>query len=165
MAYAVRSVAELLRAERCAARPMPKANNIYKRQGLAFERKVAKALAVAAASVGAELELQPWFRYYDRLGQGQAVPDFLLHFGIETLVIECKLTWVPEAVTKLRGLYVPVVQQVLGSVIRVRPLVICKHLIPLAGHIVPGLRDALGITHSVVPTLQWLGVGPILWHA
>jgi hypothetical protein len=157
--HAVRVVEGLLRAERCVARPLPRVRDQRRRQGIRFQNNVAKALrkSIAAPHI---LEIEPWFQFYDKYGRGQAVPDFIILTEDAALVVECKLTFVPEAVTKLRYLYVPVIQMALGR--PAHPIVMCKHLVPGVIGCVTRLSVALELQASV-PTMQWLGHGDIQW--
>lgn len=154
----IRQVRGPLSAERCSARPMPKVSNIYGKMGLAYEKKACVALAALAKKIGATFEAQPWFRFNDANGNGQAVPDFLLKLADITLVGEIKYTFTPDAVTKLRGLYLPVVLATTRT--RALPLVVCKTLTPDCTRTIFNLRDAFA-SHELIPTLQWLGSGVI----
>lgn len=154
----IRQIQGPFTASRCESRPMPRVTNVYAKMGLAYEKKVNGALAALAKKVGAKLETQVWFRFTDSLGRGQAVVDALLHLGDRTFVIEIKYTYTNDAVVKLNGLYVPIVASQQRT--RVQPLVICKVLTPDALSCITSLRGAFSAS-ARVPTLQWLGHGPI----
>lgn len=156
----IRQILFPLSASRCEPRIFPRPNSVAARLGLAYEKKVLKALSTTARSMGAQVEAQPWFRFVDGHGRGQAVPDALFHFGDRTLVIEIKYTFTLDAVVKLHGLYVPVVKAAYKT--RVYPLIICKNLTPGALATVSQLNAAFDLP-AHIPTLQWLGHGPIAY--
>jgi hypothetical protein len=148
-------------AERTAARKMPRVVGAMQKRGLAFQRKVALQLDRIAQDINAKVEHEPWFNFIDRNGLGSAVPDELFHYGPVTVVIEVKLSWVPNARQKLLGLYVPLVMVAYPGQ-QVRGLVVCKNLRPeCTDEIVDGLEKVL--TNSTVPVLHWIGSGRLPW--
>ena|ERR1700735_131891 len=155
----IRQVHGPLVASRCAARPMPRVTNKYARMGLSYQRKVNRALEVTAKAIGAQYEAEPWFQFTDGHGRGQAVPDGLFHFADLTLVIEIKYTFTIDALVKLRGLYLPVVGAT--TLMRLRPLIICRSLTPDAIPTVLDIRQACALSGAHCPTLLWRGTGPI----
>lgn len=100
-----------------------------------------------------------WFEYCDRNGRGFCQPDFiqLSHQGV--LILECKLTDTPEALTQLTELYYPVVSEALGMA--VRGIVVVKNLTNLSdrARVCGSLAEALA--RPGIPLLHWLGRGPI----
>lgn len=155
----------------CAARVqpgrMPQPTSLAARQGLRFQRRVERALNGCASKIGGHFEPEPWFHFQrERFDTGHAVPDGVFTFGDFQLVIEVKLTYVPSAIPKLLQLYVPVVEKAYR--LRVRPLLICKHLNSAAAdHVrVETLAEALKADGGSVPLLHYPGDGGILWsHA
>jgi hypothetical protein len=147
-------------------------HNPYSRAGLAFERKVKKALTSVARSAGATLEPNPWFTFRDANGDGVCSPDAILNLLPKyVIVVEVKLKYVLGAEAKLKGLYLPVVARARDLPIsHVFPLIITKVL----------TKDASGLTIEYVgdaitsqatgrfrpPVLHWLGSGDeILWNS
>lgn len=119
-----------------------------KAQGLRYERIVAAALPQARHG--------QWFKYCDRNGLGFCQPDFLLPYNGLMLILECKLTDVPEAEGQLRQLYYPVVGHL--SKLPVAGIVICKSVTANSKNIVGTLREAADLAMTgIVPTLHWLG--------
>lgn len=158
MANAVTIVAKLTSAQRIAPRLTPKASNPAAALGLRYERHVRDALGVWAKANDAKVEHNPWFSYIDKNGYGVCVPDLLLIFDDQVIVIEVKLTYVHEAITKLNGLYLPVVAKATG--LKPLPLVIVKNL--TLGS--PQARDRLSAAICMTPPLmQYLGHSRIIW--
>lgn len=153
-------------ASRCApcfAKVRPSRLSPAQANGLRYENRVHKALAVLAKTLGANVEQNPWFRFTDQNGAGACSPDSILWLDQElAIVIEVKYTWVPTASTKLRGLYLPIVDKVLKPVI-LRSLVICKNLTPESPRPIDGIRDGTQCSVAQAPVYQWLGQGPIRW--
>jgi hypothetical protein len=147
---------------------MPQPSSRIARAGLAYQRRVGRALAATAERLGGSFDPEPWFRWKAGAGDSWrlAVPDGLFTFGDLQLVIEVKLSFVPDAPEKLAKLYVPVVER--ARRLRVRPLVITRALRPEAvGHpFVETLSEAARLPAGVpVPILLYLGSGQILWTA
>lgn len=108
--------------------PWPKARlKGVARVGLAYQRQVAKALAMHVAAGSALVE--PWFRFTDANGSGFCSPDALVAQAGGILVVEVKLTFVPEADRQLDRLYRPVVAMAYGLPLdAVRGLIVCRGL-------------------------------------
>ena len=95
------------------------------RRGLAYEGKVGKELERRPGSLLAG----PWFSYRNAKGETcYCQPDFVFDAGGVLWVVEVKLSWVPEAAQKLKGLYGPIVAQLTGRTPQL--LVIVKNLRP-----------------------------------
>lgn len=134
-------------------------NNAAAINGRRYERQVIAELDRWAVVNGAKLEHNPWFEYNNGSGIRICSPDGLLRLASDKIIVaEIKLTYVPEAIIKLRELYCPVVATALKC--EAVPLVIVKNLIPDA----PPATDRLGMALSAkMPLLQWLGHGRIVW--
>jgi hypothetical protein len=124
-----------------------------KAMGLAYERKVAKALPKARHN--------PWFRFCDNSGVHFCSPDLLLLTPRVAVVIEVKLTDTSEAWAKLLGLYKPVLELVIGR--EVLPMVVVKNLRPTSLNVVTSGFAALQEWEKR-PVLHWLGVGQFPWE-
>jgi len=111
--------------------------------GLQYERQLAAAFPHGRAG--------QWFSFVDANGSGYCQPDLLLVLPEGPLVMECKLTWVPEAHSQLTQLYLPVVSMALGK--PARGLVVCKHLTPSAPEAEGNWQDAL----ACGKIWHWLG--------
>ena len=150
----MRTAGELRSVKRCAAQLVPKGRTPAQREGLRYERKVRDALRLALGD--ANVVHNPWFIFEDAEGSAYCCPDFIITLPYGIVVIEVKLSYVDEAIIKLRRLYCPVVAKAFGEA--VTPLVICRHLTPLA----PPAASALGPALSLgVPLMHWLGLGPL----
>lgn len=106
---------------RPTASPWPKGRGprkASKREGIAYERAVAKALPAAV--------YHQWFEFGDQSGSNFCCPDLLLDLGTHLVCLECKLTDWPEAKLQLSELYLPV----LAAHYRrpVRGIVVAKNL-------------------------------------
>lgn len=121
-----------------------------KAAGLAYERSVARSIPAAMTGL--------WFAYADRGGPGWCAPDMVLQTPWGVLVIEAKLTDVPEAYTQVRKLYMPVLDEALNQ--RVLGIVICRGLTPQRyGQVTESLSEALAVARGgiAIPTLHWPG--------
>jgi len=131
--------------------------------GLRYERRVAKAT---------KGDHGRWLRFCDANGTGYCSPDILLWqpppaFGgppltlAALIVLECKLTWTPEAEAQLTGLYCPILAHLYPET-PIRGVVVVRALTPDAPRPVHTLREALadGPTPKV---LHWLGQGRFPW--
>lgn len=101
--------------------PWPKGRGPRKasrKEGLAYERAVAKVLPLA--------RYQQWFEFGDRSGSNFCAPDLLLDVGAYLVCLECKLTDWPEAKLQLSQLYLPVLAHHFGKPIR--GVVVAKNL-------------------------------------
>lgn len=122
--------------------------------GIRFEK-------AAAAKIKGCIRGQ-WFKYTDANGVGYCCPDILLPVEGHTLILECKLTEVEQARMQLAELYSPVIRMAFD-----RPtasIVVARHLTKETNTalVVDSLKAAIGIAlRGFVPTLHWLGRGPI----
>lgn len=132
------------------------ANSVVKRQGLAYEHKVAAAVGKGRGSV--------WFRYQDASGFGHCQPDLILFAQTPAfpqpfiVVVECKLTWNLVARGQIQRLYKPVLEQIWG--IEVRGVIVCKNVTPWTprARICSTLSEAVGLTTPEEPSiLHWPG--------
>jgi hypothetical protein len=158
----------IVAAMRCSPQVLPGAKSEASARGLRFQRRASAALMRQAISIGADWEPEPWFGYEDDEDGyfRRAVPDGIFTFGDRAVVIEMKLTFVPEAVRKLAKLYVPIVERT--SRLRVRPLVLCRHLTPQAALLcrqVETLSEVFSLPPDATGVMLYLGSGPILWEA
>ncbi len=116
-----------------------------KASGIAYEEEVARAL-------GAEAARGTWFEFCDAKGTGWCQTDFILVRNRAVFVIEAKLSWVPEAQSKLRTLYLPVVERALERT--ARGIIICKYLGEEAhasgAHICSTLDEALSLAPAAL---------------
>lgn len=106
-----------------------------KRLGLVYENLVAAAIPQAQHGL--------WFAFWDSRGPGYCSPDLVLDLPEATIVIECKLSWVPEAHSQILQLYLPVLEHARGK--PCLGLVVVKHLsqgAPL-GDVCRGLSDGV----------------------
>lgn len=95
------------------------------RAGLAFQRKVGRALT----HFGPCCRTGSWISYYDHSGPGLAQPDVVLVLPEGVLVLEIKLKFTLRAIPQLDALYVPLLQHLFPS----QPIwraVLCKHAAP-----------------------------------
>lgn len=157
----VRLAKGLFHSRLCESREMPKPSNEAARAGIAYEKKVLNQLNSTVQDLrDVKIYPQTWFRFCDDNGRGQAVPDCLIVFRDEFIIlIEIKLKFVPEAIEKLEGLYKPVVEMALG--LPAHPLVICKYLTPEAEHLAECILTAIRTRKT--STLHWPGRGRIPW--
>lgn len=134
-------------------------SNALARVGLTFERRVEKELTshVATGHITRVVH-NPWFAFEDASGSATCSPDFILWKGAKLYVVEVKLTWVPEALPKLRGLYVPVLHKVFN--VPIVPFVIVRHSAPGAPPPVFTLSEAMNEFGSV---LLWPQNRGIMW--
>lgn len=136
-----------------------KGSNPAARLGLQYERRVGRELKrqVALRNLTA-VDLNPWFFFSDTYGSGNCSPDIVLLAQGQICVVEIKLTWIPEALTKLQLLYCPVVSFAMQK--PVNGLVICKNLTPKAPPAALTLSEALSQPGGL---LHWPNIGHILW--
>lgn len=159
-------VNNIFAAARCAPKPVPKSRlSGPQMAGLAYERKVVSALAesLVASRIPFDLAHNPWFKFSNGAETGYCVPDVLLSlnegpYADTAFVIEVKLSYVPDAIMKLKALYCPVVERAFG--LRAVPVVICKHLAPNAPRALPLFFGAIeyGELTDGFALVQWLGV-------
>lgn len=124
-----------------------------KRLGITFERAIAKAVPLARRG--------QWFYFEDFYGPGYCQTDFLLFTPSAIFVIEAKLTDTPAAQAQLRELYLPVVTKAYG--LPALGIVLVKNLSPetARGAICDSLAMAFAMAAHTIPTLHWLGHGPL----
>ena len=122
-----------------------------KAAGLKSERELAEVLPGAKHGL--------WWEFEDLLGHGWCQTDLLIEGGDAALVIEAKLSWVPEGQEKLSGLYIPVLEEALRK--RIYGLVVVKRLVP--GVKVPITRDLASAIAQVKLGLEvvWHSPGPV----
>ena len=132
----------------------PKGHTAAQKEGLRYERKVGKALEQALGP--ANVVHNPWFTFEDAAGQAYCCPDFIVTIGWAILVVEVKLSYVDEAILKLRKLYCPVVSFAFGEL--VQPLVVCRYLTPMAPRAEDNVEEAISLP---IPLLHWSGLGPL----
>lgn len=117
----------------------------WQRQGLAYERRVARALPKACHG--------PWLNFEDENGFGACQPDLVLAIGENLWVLEVKLTYTEAALAQLEGLYLPV----LGAFYKLRPrgLVVAKAIGrgPRPQVLFPTLREALAAPEGPIGAL------------
>eukprot|EP00919_Chromeraceae_sp_WS-2016_P052876 GHVR01125558.1.p1 GENE.GHVR01125558.1~~GHVR01125558.1.p1 ORF type:complete len:179 (+),score=7.23 GHVR01125558.1:131-667(+) len=153
-----RVVSGLIRAEALTRKPSCIPQGRYrgvKALGIAYERAAQAALPIAKPN--------PWFMFRDKNGLGYCSPDLVLIGSGLALVIECKLSDIPEARTQITQLYAPVLQMALG--LPIRGLVVTKHINAASTRVVDSWENALAIMRrdlNVIPTLHWLGRSPII---
>ncbi len=149
-------------ARRIEKREMPKPKTEQQKAGLRYERNVVKALR----NRGLDLEHNPWFEYWSRWSKksklgaiGHCCPDIVVYELSQNraIVIEVKLTYTPEALSKLRTLYCPVVECVTG--LKSVPLVIFKNSVNDKRVFI---GDFYAAVNSAIPFYQWLGRGLIV---
>ena len=75
------------------------------RKGIAYERKVARALRLLVDGVAVSYRHGPWIEYeaQGRVRYGQ--PDIVVEFGDRVLVVECKLTHRLDINSKIKRFY------------------------------------------------------------
>jgi hypothetical protein len=107
------------------------------------------------------VEYNSWFAYVDSHGPGHCCPDAILTLPDgQIVVLEVKLSWVPEALPKLKGLYIPVLSHALGCDLQtLKPLVLVRSTKPAAPQSSFYLTKALLLPE---PLLLWLGQGHIV---
>lgn len=149
----------LKQARRTEALYHPKPSNAAAAIGLQFERRIKRELVYHAAMgrLGV-IEHNPWFVFADSRGSSQCCPDFLIWTPAHIVVVEVKLTWVPEALEKLTKLYCPIIGMALER--ETQSLVICRHLALGAPAAVFGLAEALASPDAL---LHWPNNGHIPW--
>lgn len=83
------------------------------------------------AAFNARVTHGPWIEYYDQEGRGFAQPDAIVEGAGWIVVVECKRTFVEEALQKLEYFYKPLVQALYPSCV-IYCVQVCKHLTPQA---------------------------------
>jgi hypothetical protein len=157
----VRLISNLRSAQRCEPKFPAQASNPAAVLGLRYERKLVRTLR---STSGLVVEHNPWFEFIDANGWGCCSLDVLVsgpRLGPKApvLILECKLTWKPEAEEKLRGLYEPIVTLALDLPVRsIRSLTVAKHLTPEAPPAAQSITEAL---ESGLRVLHWIGTWPL----
>lgn len=124
-----------------------------KAQGLRFEAALAEALPMAKHG--------QWWEYLEEGQKRWCQTDLTFNWAGFAVVIECKLSWVPQGQESLDGLYLPVLQRALGR--KVLGLVAVKNLRRGCPHRVVGdLRLALHTCQMEPTVLHWLPGTPLL---
>lgn len=118
-----------------------------KAKGLTFERRVARALPGAKHGL--------WFQFEDANGLGFCSPDLVLSLGSEAVILECKLTDCAEAREQLSGLYIPVLECILGR--SPRGAVVARNLTRASWGRAETVRQ--GLVAQEIPLIHWLGTG------
>lgn len=150
---------KIIFAERIPPLPLPRPRTLWGLAGLRYERRLNLKLKHTLEPTHT-LEHNPFFRFLDdRDIDHVCVPDFLILCPDLSLVIEAKLTYTPEALRKLREVYVPVLSLALNlePKLKPKPLIITKN-------IVPGLKPLFTLKEALlapIPLIQWRGVGPV----
>lgn len=121
-----------------------------KRQGVLYERKL-------AAELGSAWNHGQWFEFEDAHGPGFCQVDFLRKLSDAVVVLEAKLTWLPEAHQQIGELYKPIVEACWGM--PVVGVVVAK-LLPSGcqaaiAHTLPSAIEAAQAVPRVV--LHWSG--------
>jgi hypothetical protein len=128
---------------------IPEPTSIHAKNGLRYERKVVKALSKAYL-----LSHNPWYFFEDMNGPGHIVPDAIIEYQDQLIIIEIKLTYTAEAIFKLRNLYCPVISYATNK--ETLPLVITKNLTSASPN------PAFNVSSALInpePLLHWLGKG------
>ncbi len=138
-------------------------NTVPQKLGLAYQKKVAKAIRLLPEIQ--HVEETPWFGFSDSTGGGLASPDLLVYTNYDAvLCIEVKLSWTPDAVSQLYDFYLPILTRVAQTELlpasRVVPLIITKNLLPNAPRAELNINSALKHNPSL---LHWRGEGGIRW--
>lgn len=143
-------------------KPPGRGSSAAARAGLAYQRRVTKALE----PLGPSLMANPWISFLDAHGPGMAQPDLLLVGAglVAPTLIEIKLTYTELAVAQLDLLYVPLVAHLFGvSQSQIRRIILCKHL--TAAAFAPKaaqeccLEDGVPLGEPPLTTF-WSGTGP-----
>lgn len=137
MTHIVRGLKEVNLAE-TAPWPKPKRLTGAKAAGLAFERKLGKALpGILASSPFSDFQICQgvWLEFQDSSGRGFAQPDFFLlpptdsilapQFG---LLLECKLSLTARGWMQMEKLYLPLLRRLYR--IDFKMIQVCKNLRP-----------------------------------
>ncbi len=141
-------------ARACPVRPpyIPKSRpRGVKALGVRYERRLAEASGGLAGQ---------WFEFEDANGLGCCQTDVIVDLDNVLLVLEAKLSWVPEGHSQIAKLYRPVVEAAL-----VKPvigIVVVKNLTPGAPRAFGCYDDAIASARTgCLPVLHWLGVAAL----
>jgi hypothetical protein len=123
-----------------------------KADGVRFERMLAQAFHPSSHGV--------WWEYSDRNGRGYCQTDFVFRSGETLVILECKLTWKPEAEFQLTRLYKPVVSEAMKTDrVSILSVVVCKNLIRgLDRRVCGSLEESLEVRDAGIPVWHVLGV-------
>lgn len=144
-------------AEWPSAIPKPRAGNSSRGFGIRYERGLAEAVRERFPCA---LHGQ-WLRFRDANGWGLAQPDVIVRGKKNTVVLECKLTDTQGARVQLLGLYKPLLARLWG--LPVYGVVVVRHLTrdTEPSLVCDTLMAALGRVKTEIPTVHWLGRGPL----
>ena len=149
-----RVMGRLVSAQRTASRfTKVRGRTMAAKFGLRFENSLGRALEQLKS-----VEHNPWFEFRDASGFRCCSPDFLIDDGDCLIVVECKYTYTPLALQKLKALYIPVISLALNKC--AHPLVIVRNLTPDSPFPHFNIGDA--ICHNS-PLYQWLPKTPLNW--
>ena len=92
----------------------PKPRRTCVKRGVAFERRVGKALkrALTSSNLDGELVSEQWFLFADQDGVNWAQTDHYLITEERILLMECKLTQTDSATPQLLSLYLPLLHSI-----------------------------------------------------
>lgn len=121
-----------------------------KRLGVVYERLLAEEL-------GGDWKHGQWFEFEDQNGHGYCQPDFVRVVDDAAVVLEAKLTWLPEAHQQIDLLYRPVLEAVFDR--QVVGVVVAKRLVAgMNAAIAHNLPSALEAARAVPRVaLHWTG--------
>ena len=108
--------------------PSPKPTKPQLRRGLQYEARVAAEIQALATLFDAQSIHGQWLEFEDDFGQAWAQPDVLVLFPDAGILYEVKYTYTHAANSKLRNLYLPIVQLAIPKK-RWRLVQVCKNLI------------------------------------
>lgn len=128
--------------------------------GLRYEKAVAKAIAKRYPR---ETTHGQWFTYDDNGDRRSCQTDVLISWldGTGHIVFEVKLSDREGAREKLEEFYVPIVGLALGA--SCAAIVVTRHLSKDSDltKVCDSLERAIALSKTCIPTLHWLGRGPI----
>lgn len=128
--------------------PVPKGRKGAKARGLAYEKKVIRALQRKFPT----LKYHQWFHFSDVNGIGYCEPEAFVEFEDFIFLVECKLTGGPLGHLQMANLYEPVLRHHFKK--PVRRLLIVKYLTPNTP------RPLFGSPEAFLKSGQLMGT----WH-
>lgn len=156
----------LLYAKFLTKRPpqIPEAKRLTgrKAQGTAYEKKVIRELQ--RRDIG-EVHYHKWIEYYDaKIKTGYCEPEAFIVYPTRILLLECKLTGVPEGRSQMEELYAPLLYRIFNpagtppeKVKKIQMLQICKYVTKdTPGPFVQSVEEFLTTTESY-GTWHYLG--------